>query len=109
RNVEELVGGELRRLAGAQVGEDDAGRFVAWIGPLADTLVEAAAGRFAGLLEAAPTDVVEPAVIEAAEPAILDSSVAQVGAAMRAVQTEQAGPPGLITKEGEFLAEDLQR
>ncbi len=73
---EELVVGEEGRLAGAEVGQDHAAGLAAWVRGVADAFVEGpalslpkdAAGRLAGLLQAAAADVVEPAVVDAPQP-----------------------------------------
>jgi hypothetical protein len=60
--------------------------------------VERAALGLSGLLEAFAAHVVEPAVVEAAEAAVFDPCVAEVGAAVRAMQAEKSGPPLLVAE-----------
>ena len=48
-------------------------------------------------------------MIEAAQPAVLDPAVAEIGAAMRAVETEQAEAVAIVAKQHQLLAEDLDR
>jgi hypothetical protein len=50
-------------------------------------------------------DIVEPAVVEAPQPAVLETPVAQVGASVGAVNAQQAGPPLIVAKHDEVLAE----
>src|SRR5262249_55474165 len=107
--VEKPVVGEQRRLAGTQVGEDDAGLLLAGIGEMADALVKGAADRFTGLLETPPAAVVEPAVVETAQPAVLQSAIAQISPAVRAVQAEESRPPVLGAKKDESLAHHTHR
>ena len=106
RSRQELVGGDQRRLAGAHVGEDEVACFHARVGGVPDLLLESAALRLAGLFEAVAVDVVQPAVVQAAQPAVLDAPVAQVGGAVRAVDTEQAELAVLVAEEREVFAED---
>src|SRR4051812_46007881 len=68
--------------------------------------MEGAAGWLARLLEATAADVVEPAVIDAAEAAILQPAVAQVRSAMRAVQADQARPSLIVPEQNQVLAQD---
>ena len=74
-----------------------------------DPLVQGAAGRLARLLPAAPLAIVEPAVIQAAEAAVLEAPVAQVGPTMRAVDPQQTGLARLIAEENEVLAQQADR
>ena len=66
RCLQEIVSGQERRLARAEIGKDDAGRLLARIGGMANFLVECAPGWLARLLQAAPIPVVQPTVINAA-------------------------------------------
>ena len=67
--------------------------------------------QFAGLFDASTVNVVEPAVIEAPQAAILDTPIAQIGSAVGAMNAEQARPILLIAKQHQVLAEqsDLER
>ena len=49
--------------------------------------------------------IVKPALIEAAQPAILDPAVAQIGAAMWAVESDEARATAIVAEQDEFLAE----
>src|SRR5207302_10700024 len=69
----------------------------------------AAFRRLGRLLPAAPVDVVKPAMIEAAQPAVLDPAVAEIGAAMRAIESKQAEAVTIVAKQHQLLAEDLDR
>src|SRR5262249_53374099 len=75
----------------------------------ADLVAEPARARLGRLLKAPTIDVVEPTVIEAAQPAVLDAAVAEVGAAVRAVEPEKPDAPPIVTKEHEALAEHPSR
>ena len=61
--------------------------------------------RLARLLEAAAVHVVKPAVVNAADAAILEAAVAQVGAPVRAMDAEQAGLTLVVPKEDQVFAE----
>src|SRR5581483_1666700 len=65
---EETVAGQQRRLAGAEVGEDDPVLLDAWVRGVTDALVEGAAGWLPGLFEAPAGNVEEPTVVDAADP-----------------------------------------
>ena len=54
-------------------------------------------------------DVVEPAVIEAAQPAVLYPGVAEVGCTMSAMDAKQTDAVELIAKEHEVFAEQAHR
>ncbi len=62
-----------------------------------------------GLRQAPAVRVVEPAVIVAAQPALLDKAVAEVGAAVPAMAIEQAVSAAEVLVEDEILAEEAQR
>ena len=58
-----------------------------------------------GLREAAPRLVIEPAVIVAAQPALLDIAIAEIGAAMPAMPVDEAPAPAEILVEHEVFAQ----
>src|SRR5687767_5390512 len=93
RRDEEVEAWQLGRLARPQVRQDQAPGLDAGIRRLPDALVERAPHGLARLLQASPGDIVEPAMINAAEAAVFEAAVAEIGAAVGAVQAEQAGPP----------------
>src|SRR4051812_9343980 len=61
----------------------------------------------AGHLDTLALRVVEPAVIAAADAALLDLSPFERGAAMRAMRLERADPAPLVAEEDDLLAEQL--
>ena len=63
-------------------------------------------GRLARLLEAAAVGGEQPAVIAAPDPVLLDATVLERGAAMRAVRVEHPDAPALIAERDQFLAQD---
>jgi hypothetical protein len=84
-SAQELIVGYQRRLAGSHVREDQAPGFMARVGPVADLLVKAAPMRLPRLLQTAAFLIVKPAVVDAAQPAILEPAVAQVRASVAAM------------------------
>jgi hypothetical protein len=101
--------GEHRRLSGTHIGKDDAGPLLARIGWMTDRASVRVPAGFSRLIETAAAQIVEPAVIDAPEASVLHPPVAQVSAAMRAMEAQQAGPSRLVTKEDQFLAEQRDR
>jgi hypothetical protein len=70
-----------------------------------DLLVKRAARRLTWLLQTTPVNVIEPAVVDAPEPPILDSAIGKIRSSMRAVEPEQARTLRVIPKEYEFLTQ----
>src|ERR1043166_9566574 len=89
RHNEKLVIRQERRLARAEIGQNDSAGCATRISEVADLVSMGAAAGLAGLLDDPPADVVQPAVIEASEAAVFDASVAQIGAAMRVMEPHQ--------------------
>ena len=107
--IEELVVGQERRLVRAQIREDHAAALDARVGEMTHFVFVRALRRLGRHLEHAARDVEEPAVVEAAQAAVFDSAVAEIGAAMRAQKAEQSRPAGIVAEENEILAEDSHR
>ena len=101
--------GEGRCLALAEPGEDDAVLHHHRIAPLAHLLAEHAAFGFGRRFEALAVDVEQPAMEQAAQAAILETAVGEVGAAMRAVAVEQAVTAALVAEQDEILAQHAHR
>src|SRR5262249_26738036 len=76
------------------------------IGALPDALAEAAPGRLAGRFEASAVDVVDPAVIAAANTALHRNAVLERRPTMRAVQVQHAQTAAAIAEDHQVLAED---
>jgi len=93
----------LRR---AEIGEDEARELHGRIRTLPDALLEPAAARLAGSLEAPPVDVEGPAVIAAADAAIERDAELERRPAVRAMQVQDADPPAAVTEHDEVLTED---
>src|SRR4051812_7917408 len=77
------------------------------IGRLPDIQALAEFLGLAGHLDTLALRVVEPAVIAAADAALLDLPPLQGGAAMRAMRLERADPALLVAEEDDFLAQQL--
>ena len=76
---------------------------------MANFVLVAAFRRLRWLLQAAPRGVVKPTMIETAQPAILYPAVTKIGAAMCAVEAEQAWPTALVAKQDQLLAQNPDR
>ncbi len=71
-----------------------------------DLVAELAALGLGRLVDAFALDVEQPAVIEAAQAAVLDPAVGQVGAAVGTMQADQAQTILVVTKQHQVLAHD---
>ena len=101
--------GEGGRFAFAQIGEHDAVLDDDRIGPLAHPLAKHAAFGLGRRLQALAVDVEQPAMEQAAQAAILQATVGEIGAAMRAVAVEQAVAAALVAEQHEVLAQHAHR
>ena len=109
RDDHELVLRQRRGRVGAHVREQQAPGLPDGVGQVADLVGEPAARGLAGLLQAAPLHIVEPAVVEATETAVLDSPVAEVCRAVGAVDAQQTGASLRVAEERQVLPEDPHR
>ena len=110
RRCEEAVElGERRRLSFAEIRKDNAVLDHDRIGALADPLAEHRAFRLGGGLEARAVDIEQPAMEQAAQAAILEAAIGEIGAAMRAVAVEQTVPAALVAEQHEILAQHAHR
>src|SRR4051812_28098491 len=94
------------RITRAHISQDHAAGLDTRIGGMPYPLVEAAPGRLTWLLQTATSAVEEPTMVEAAEPAVLEATVAQVGAPVRAMNPEESGLAVLVAEEHQILAEE---
>src|SRR5262249_18421982 len=93
-----------------QVGEHQAVALGDRVPGLAHALaLRACRVGLAGHLQALAFDVVEPAVIAAADAARFDLAVVERGAAMTAARIDQARPALAVAEQDQLLAEDLHR
>ena len=79
RNAQKLPLGEQWGIARAEVREDEARGLVARIREVVNLVLEVSPWCLGRLLQTVAVHVVEPTVVEAAQPAVLDPAVAQVG------------------------------
>jgi hypothetical protein len=94
---------ELRkcwRLARAEIGEQDAALFNDRVGFLLDVGAQIAGLGLGRRLQACPVDIQQPAVKRAAQPAVFEPPVSEVGAAVRAMPAEQS-VASLVIPEGD--------
>ena len=97
--------GKGRCFAVAEIGEDDAVLHHDRVGTLPYPLAEHAALGLGGSLQALAVDVEQPAMEQAAQAAVLQASVGEVGAAVRAVAVQEAVAAALVAEQHEVLAE----
>ncbi len=100
---------EGRRLALAHVGPQNAGPLHHRIGGVLKLLVHAAALRLGRLLKALSGGIKQPAMERAAQAAIFQAAVAQIGAAVRAVLADQAIAAILVLERHQVFAQQLHR
>src|SRR6185437_13558602 len=87
------------------IGEDQAVALLDRIPGLPGIVAMTPALRFAGLLEAAAFGIEQPAVIAAADAALLDLAVVERGAAMGAARIKQPGTAFALAEEDQILAQ----
>src|SRR5581483_3912736 len=102
---EDIVARQQRRGIGAEIREDDAGKLLHLVCGLADAAFVAAVGRLPRLFEDFAFDVVKPAVIAAAEPAVLDVAERERGAAMRAAERQETRAAAIVAEQHEVFAQ----
>src|ERR1700752_4612961 len=102
------VVGNQRRFAGSHISEDDSGALFDRIGLLTNRFAETfTAVHFSRHVDDLAVYVVEPAMIDAAQAAVFESAVAQVRAAVRAVQIDEPKLSLFIAKQHELFAEEF--
>ncbi len=109
RLIQKFIIGQQRRFARSHVSENNAALFLARISEMTDRIAIGATARFARLLQAAAANIVEPTMVETTQPAVFDAAITQIGAAMGAMQTEQANPALIVAKQRQVLAENPHR
>src|SRR5262245_7958411 len=100
---------ECRRLALAHIGEQDTAPLHHRIGLLADIGAHPAALGLSRGLEAAALDIEQPAMEGAAQPAILQASVGEIGSAVRAGAIEQSVASLLVAEQPEAFPQQADR
>ena len=105
------VVGERRRIDGvrAHVREDQASQAPHRVGRMLHLGAEGGLRRLGRLLQAVARDVVEPAVVRAADAAFLDVAVFERRPAVRAALADEAQPALTVTEEHQVLAQDAHR
>src|SRR6266850_386132 len=104
----EAIGWKRRRFARSHVGKDHSGALFDRIGLLTNRFAKTfATVHFSRHVDDLAVYVVEPPVIDAAQPAVFEPAVAQVRAAVRAVQIEQPELSLFIAKQHELFAEEF--
>ena len=112
QHVQALVAGQHRLALGrAHVGPYQAVELLHGVPGLPPPAPGGAALGLAGLLQAMALHVEQPAVVAAADAALLHLAVIERGAPVRAVRMHQAGPAGPVAKQDQVLAQhpDLAR
>src|SRR6266508_5257205 len=88
RNREKLVVRQEWRFAGAHIGEDHSSSFLTRICFVTNRIPKILSSRrLSGHVDDLAVNVVQPAVIDASEPTILDAPVAEIGASVGAVKS----------------------
>ncbi len=97
------------RLAAAHIREQDAALLDHRVGLLTDVGAHSAAFRLGRRLQALAGDVEQPAVECAAQPAVLQPAIGQIGTAMRAAALNQAVAALVVAEHHEVFAEQAHR
>src|SRR6202163_1069301 len=100
---------KCRRLAGTEIGPQDAALLHDGIGFLLDIGAQIAVVRLGGRLQALAVDVEQPAVKGAAQAAVFQPAIGQIGAAMWAMPPDQAVATLVVLEGDKILAEEPHR
>ena len=100
--VDRECGTSIRR---PQIDEHEARELVRRIGALPDALLEPTARRLSRSFQAPSVDVVDPAVIAAADASLERDPELERRPAMRAVQVQHADAPTAVAEDHEILAQ----
>lgn len=109
RRFETIQGGQWRRIAGAHIGKDDAVALDARIGGVVDFGMKIAALRLGRLFQAFTRLIEQPAVERAAQAAVFEAPVTQVGAAVGAMACDQAIGAIIATVQNQLFAHQRDR
>src|SRR5438270_710927 len=93
RGIEKIVIGQQRQLPRSHIGKDRSRLFRARIGTMANLVAMFTAPRLARLFETSAANVVEPAVIEASQTAVLDPPITEIRATMGAMNPQKPDSP----------------
>ena len=100
---------KCRRLAGAEIGPDDAALLDHRIGFLFQVGAQIAVVGLGRRLQALAVDVEQPAMKRAAQPAVFEPPVSEIGAAMWTMAADQPVAPLVVLEGDEVLAEQPHR
>ena len=100
---------ECRRLAGPEIRKQDAALFDDRVGSLFDVGAQIAVVGLRRRLQALAVDVEQPAVKGAAQPAVFQPPVGQVGAAMRTMTADQPVTALVVLEGDEILTQEPDR
>src|SRR4030095_12352933 len=91
RNREKLVLRQERWLAVTHIGEEHSSSLPTRICFVTNRIPNIlSSSGLSGHVDDLAVNVIQPAVIDASEPAVLDAPIAKIGASVRAVKSEQA-------------------
>ncbi len=107
RRFEKFIIRKQRGLAGSHVGENHSSCFLAGICWMANRVPVLSAPRLSRLLQTATFNIIEPAVIETSQPAILNSPVAEICSSVGAVDPQKPRAPLVVTEQNQFFSENL--
>ena len=97
------------RRARPQIGEQDAAPLDHRIGFLPDVLAQIAVVGLGGRLQTRAVHIEQPAMKRAAQAAILQPPIGEIGAAMRTMPPDQPVAPAVVLEDDEVLAEQPHR
>src|SRR6185437_4450742 len=96
---------QQRRGIRADVGENNSSELLSFVSFLPDAILKCALRWLAGCLENLSINVVEPAVIAAAQAAVFDMAEFERSAAMRATKREQSDSAPIVAKDYQIFAQ----
>jgi hypothetical protein len=102
--IENLIGGETRRLTRPQIGEDDSRVLLTGIRFKAGGVFVFPSIRLSRLIQTIAASIKEPAMVDAPQPPVLQTPIAQVGASMGAVEIQHAWMSLLVAEQDQLLA-----
>ena len=100
---------EFGRVAVSEPGEHDSVALDAGVGDMPDFFPEPAARRFGRLLQAPACGIEQPAVERAAQSSVLEPTVTEVRAPVRATPADQGVFAGFVAEEDQILAHKPHR
>ena len=92
-----------------QIGEYEPGMFAGRVGAVAELVFDPAARRLARRLQDRPVHIVMPAVIAAADAALLDETVFERRVAVAAAEMQEPHPTAEVAEQHQVLVHDADR